>query len=45
MVLGVLFLEIIRNGFNLLEVGAYYEDNVRGAIILLAVIAAGLNGR
>jgi ribose transport system permease protein len=36
-VLGLLFLEFIRNGFNLLEVNPYYQDIIRGGIILLAV--------
>jgi len=36
-VLGVLFLEFIRNGFNLLEVNPYYQDIIRGGIILTAV--------
>ena len=29
-VLGLLFLEFIRNGFNLLEVNPYYQDFIRG---------------
>jgi len=36
-VLGVLFLEFIRNGFNLLEVNPYFQDIIRGGIILTAV--------
>lgn len=36
-VLGLLFLEFIRNGFNLLEVNPYYQDIIRGGIILVAV--------
>jgi ribose transport system permease protein len=44
-VLGVLFLELIRNGFNLLEVNAYYQNIIRGGIILLAVTADALSRR
>jgi ribose transport system permease protein len=36
-VLGVLFLELVRNGFNLLEVNSYYQGIALGVIILLAV--------
>lgn len=38
-VVGIFFLELIRNGFNLLELSPYYQDIVRGGIILLAVAA------
>jgi ribose transport system permease protein len=41
-VLGIFFLEFIRNGFNLLEVNPYYRDIIRGAIILIAVPADAL---
>lgn len=44
-VLGVLFLEFIRNGFNLLGVNPYYQDIIRGAIILLAVAIDALSRR
>ncbi len=44
-VLGVLFLECIRNGFNLLEVNPYYQDIIRGAIILAAVAIDALSRR
>jgi ribose transport system permease protein len=44
-VLGVLFLEFIRNGFNLLEVNPYYQDIIRGAIILIAVAIDSLSRR
>jgi ribose transport system permease protein len=44
-VLGVLFLEFIRNGFNLLEVNPYYQDIIRGAIILVAVAIDALSRR
>jgi ribose transport system permease protein len=44
-VLGVLFLEFIRNGFNLLEVNPYYQDIIRGAIILIAVAIDALSRR
>jgi ribose transport system permease protein len=44
-VLGVFFLEFIRNGFNLLEVNSYYQDVIRGAIILLAVSVDSLSRR
>ena len=41
-VIGIFFLELIRNGFNLLEINPYYQDIVRGGIILLAVCADAL---
>jgi ribose transport system permease protein len=44
-VLGVLFLEFIRNGFNLLSVDPYYQDIIRGAIILTAVAIDALSRR
>ncbi|HEY7602792.1 MAG TPA: ABC transporter permease [Gaiellaceae bacterium] len=44
-VLGVLFLEFIRNGFNLLGVNPYYQDVIRGAIILFAVAVDALSRR
>jgi ribose transport system permease protein len=44
-VLGVLFLEFIRNGFNLLEVNPYYQDIIRGGIILAAVGIDALSRR
>jgi ribose transport system permease protein len=44
-VLGVLFLEFIRNGFNLLEVNPYYQDIIRGGIILFAVAIDALSRR
>jgi ribose transport system permease protein len=44
-VLGIFFLECIRNGFNLLEVNPYYQDIIRGAIILFAVGADALSRR
>lgn len=36
-VLGVLLLALISNGFNMLTVAPYYQDMVKGAIIVLAV--------
>ena len=36
---GILFLELIRNGLNLLEVDSYYQSIAQGAIILLAIAA------
>lgn len=42
-VIGIFFLELIRNGFNLLELNPYYQDIVRGGIILLAVGADALS--
>lgn len=42
-VTGIFFLELIRNGFNLLELNPYYQDIVRGGIILLAVGADALS--
>ena len=44
-VLGVLFLEFIRNGFNLLGVNPYYQDIIRGGIILSAVAVDALSRR
>jgi ribose transport system permease protein len=44
-VLGVFFLEFIRNGFNLLEVDPYYQDIIRGGIILTAVAIDALSRR
>ena len=44
-VLGIFFLEFIRNGFNLLEVNPYFQDIIRGAIILIAVSADALSRR
>ena len=44
-VLGVFFLECIRNGFNLIELDPYYQDIVRGGIILMAVAADALSRR
>jgi ribose transport system permease protein len=36
-VLGVLFIALIGNGFNLLGLNALYQQIVLGAILLLAV--------
>ncbi len=36
-VIGVLLLALISNGFNMLTVAPYYQDMVKGAIIVLAV--------
>jgi ribose transport system permease protein len=36
---GILFLELIRNGFNLLEVDPYFQSISQGVIILLAIMA------
>jgi ribose transport system permease protein len=44
-VLGIFFLEFIRNGFNLLEVNPYYQAIIQGAIILTAVSADALSRR
>jgi len=44
-VLGIFFLEFIRNGFNLLEVNPYYQAIIQGAIILTAVAADALSRR
>ncbi|MEO8668325.1 MAG: ABC transporter permease [Bauldia sp.] len=44
-VLGIFFLELIRNGFNLLEVDPYYQSICQGVIILLAVSADGFSRR
>jgi ribose transport system permease protein len=42
-ILGIFFLEFIRNGFNLLEVNPYYQAIIQGAIILAAVGADALS--
>ena len=42
-VLGVLFLGLIVNGFNLIGVDPIYQQIVQGAIILLAVAADSLS--
>jgi ribose transport system permease protein len=44
-IVGILFLELIRNGFNLLEVNPYYQGISQGVIILAAVIADALGRR
>jgi ribose transport system permease protein len=44
-VLGIFFLEFIRNGFNLLEVNPFFQDIIRGAIILFAVSADAMTRR
>jgi ribose transport system permease protein len=44
-VLGVLFLALITNGFNLLQVEPVYQSIIQGAIILLAVGADALSRR
>lgn len=44
-VLGIFFLEFIRNGFNLLEVNPYFQNIIRGGIILIAVGADALSRR
>jgi ribose transport system permease protein len=44
-VLGVLFLECIRNGFNLLEVDTYWQPVIQGGIILVAVGIDSLSRR
>jgi ribose/xylose/arabinose/galactoside ABC-type transport system permease subunit len=36
-VLGVLMLGVITNGFNLLAVADYWQDIVRGLLIIVAV--------
>jgi ribose transport system permease protein len=42
-ILGILFLEFIRNGFNLIGVNSYYQSIVQGAIILVAVAGDALS--
>jgi ribose transport system permease protein len=44
-VLGVLFLALIINGFNLIGIDPIYQQIVQGAIILLAVAADSLSRR
>jgi ribose transport system permease protein len=44
-VLGVLFLECIRNGFNLLEVNTFWQPVIQGGIILTAVAIDSLSRR
>lgn len=42
-VLGVFFLAMITNGFNLLGINIYYQQVIKGLIILLAVAADALS--
>jgi len=42
---GILFLELIRNGLNLLEVDPYYQSIAQGAIIPLAIAAGPASRR
>ena len=44
-VVGVLFIALIGNGFNLLSVAPIYQQIVQGAIILVAVAADSLSRR
>jgi ribose transport system permease protein len=44
-VVGVLFLECIRNGFNLLQVDTYWQPVIQGAIILTAVAIDSMSRR
>ena len=44
-VFGILFLEYIRNGFNLLEVDTYWQPVIQGGIILTAVAIDSLSRR
>jgi ribose transport system permease protein len=44
-VLGILFLALITNGFNLLEVEPVYQSIIQGAIILTAVAIDSLSRR
>jgi ribose transport system permease protein len=43
--LGVLFLEFIRNGYNLIGLNSYYQGIVQGTIILVAVTSDALSRR
>jgi ribose/xylose/arabinose/galactoside ABC-type transport system permease subunit len=44
-VIGVLMLGLIVNGFNLLGVPDFYQDIVRGALIIVAVAIGSLAQR
>jgi ribose transport system permease protein len=44
-VFGILFLECIRNGFNLLEVNTFWQPVIQGGIILVAVAIDSLSRR
>jgi ribose transport system permease protein len=44
-VLGILFLALITNGFNLLQVDPVYQEIIEGAIILVAVAVDSLSRR
>ncbi|MEZ4671622.1 MAG: ABC transporter permease [Anaerolineae bacterium] len=44
-VLGVLFLRLIENGFNLINVDTYYQDVFQGLIILFAVALDAMRHR
>jgi ribose transport system permease protein len=43
--IGILFLEFIRNGYNLLGMNSYYQGIVQGTIILVAVASDALSRR
>jgi ribose transport system permease protein len=43
--LGILFLALITNGFNLLQVEPVYQSIIQGAIILTAVAIDSLSRR
>lgn len=37
--IGVLIIAVLNNGLNILDVSSYYQDVVKGVVILLAVLA------
>ena len=36
---GVLIIAVLNNGMNLLEVSTYYQDVIKAAVILVAVLS------
>jgi inositol transport system permease protein len=40
--LGVLFIGVINNGLDLINVSAYWQQVIMGGIIILAVVLDGL---
>ena len=37
--IGVLIIAVLNNGLNILDVSSYYQDVVKGVVILLAVLS------
>ena len=39
LVIGVLIIAVLNNGLNILGVSSYYQDVVKGIVILIAVLS------